>query len=85
MRFVDLASRYRSTILVTNISGRGEPVDGKSAMQMMLLEATQGSIVRIEARGDDAEAAAAALAALVESSFAPDAAQPPKPSAGHGG
>ena len=69
MRFVDLDCKYKAAISVVNISGRGEPVDGKSAMQMMLLEATQGSVLRIEARGEDAEAAVADLAALVESGF----------------
>jgi phosphotransferase system HPr (HPr) family protein len=69
MRFVDLPSRFRSTISVTNISKRPETVDGKSAMQMMLLEATQGSVLRIEAKGDDAEDAVEALAKLVESGF----------------
>ncbi len=76
MRFVDLASKYRATILVANISGRGEPVDGKSAMQMMLLEAIQGSILRIEARGEDADFAVSALAALIESGF--PASPPPR-------
>lgn len=69
MRFVDLASKYKATVLVSNVSGRGEPVDGKSAMQMMLLEAIQGSTIRIEARGEDAQAAVDALAALIESGF----------------
>ena len=69
MRFVDMASKYKATISVANISKRAEPVDGKSAMQMMLLEATQGSVLRIEARGEDAEAAVTDLAALVESGF----------------
>jgi phosphocarrier protein HPr len=69
MRFVDVASRFKATILVANVSGRAEPVDGKSAMQMMLLEATQGSVLRIDARGDDAEAAVAALAAVVQAGF----------------
>lgn len=69
MRFVDLASKFKASVCVANISGRAEPVDGKSAMQMMLLEATQGSNLRIEARGEDAEAAVVALAALIESGF----------------
>ena len=69
MRFVDVASKFRSAIAVTNVSKRCETVDGKSAMHMMLLEATQGSVLRIEARGDDAEAAVEALAKLVESGF----------------
>ena len=69
MRFIDVASRYQSKVSVMNVSGRGEKVDGKSAMQMMLLEATQGSLLRIEACGADAAAAVEALATLVESGF----------------
>ena len=69
MRFIDVASRFQSQVTVMNVSRRGEKVDGKSAMQMMLLEATQGSLLRIEASGPDAAAAVAALAALIESGF----------------
>ncbi len=69
MSFVDLALRYRSTITVTNTTRQGDAVDGKSAMQMMLLEATRGSVLRISACGDDAVVAADALAELVESGF----------------
>lgn len=72
MRFVDLASGYRSNVWVTNLSGKKERVDGKSAMHMMLLEATQSSILKIEAHGDDATEAVEALAALVEAGFDPD-------------
>ena len=69
MRFIDVASRFQSQVTVMNVSRRGEKVDGKSAMQMMLLEATQGSLLRIEASGPDAAAAVAALAALIDSGF----------------
>lgn len=69
MKFVDLAGRFSASVTVSNISRGGELVDGKSAMEMMLLEATQGCVLRIEARGDDAEAAAEALAALIRDSF----------------
>lgn len=73
MRFVDLASKFRSNISVTNISrGRAETVDGKSAMHMMLLEAAQGHVLRIQARGEDAESAAQALAQLVAEAFGMD-------------
>jgi len=72
MRFVDLASKYQSNVTVVNVTRGGERVDGKSAMQMMLLEATQGCVLRIEARGADAPEAAQALAALVEAGFNPD-------------
>ena len=66
MRFVDLASKYKSTITVANTSRRSEKLDGKSAMQLMLLEATQGNTLRIEAEGADALDAVGALAAFVE-------------------
>ena len=72
MRFVELACRFQSRIVVINTSRRGEKIDGKSPMNMMLLEATQGCVLRIEAVGEDAEAAVTALAALVESGFADD-------------
>jgi len=69
MRFVDLASGFASEIRVTNVTRGGETADGKSAMQMMLLEATQGSVLRIEAKGPDARKAVDALAALVDAHF----------------
>jgi len=69
MRFIDVASRFQSNVSVMNVTRRGEKVDGKSAMQMMLLEATQGCVLRIEARGSDAAAMVEALAVLVESGF----------------
>lgn len=73
MGFVDLASTFRSEITVTNVTRRGDKVDGKSAMQMMLLEATSGNVLRITARGADAIDAVEALAALVEAGFDRDA------------
>ena len=69
MRFVDLASSYSSRISVTNVTRSDERVDGKSAMEMMLLEATRGNVLRIEARGEDACTVVDALAALVEAGF----------------
>ena len=77
MRFVDLASRFQSSITVANVSRRGEKLDGKSAMQLMLLEATKGNILRIEAEGPDASNAVAALAGLVEDGFPVATPQPP--------
>ncbi len=73
MCFVDLASKYKSTVSVTNVSRGDEEVDGKSAMQMMLLEATQGSVLRIAARGEDARDAVDALSELVGAGFNMDA------------
>ena len=46
-------------------------------MQLMLLEATEGCVLEIEARGADAREAIESLAALVKAGFNPDAAHPP--------
>jgi phosphotransferase system HPr (HPr) family protein len=77
MRFVDLASTFQAGVTVVNITRDGETVDGKSAMHMMLLEATQGCVLRIEARGEDAREAVDALASLVKAGFKPN--PPPSP------
>lgn len=71
MRFVELANRFQSSVTVSNITRRAERVDGKSPMQMLLLEASKGCVLRIEALGADAEAMAEALAGLVTSGFDP--------------
>jgi len=66
MRFVDLAGQFQSQIQVK----KGQRVvDGKNPMEMMLLEATQGTVLEILADGPDAAAATEALAKLVESGF----------------
>ncbi|MGB0717000.1 MAG: HPr family phosphocarrier protein [Phycisphaerae bacterium] len=69
MAFVDVASRYAATVKVCNKSRNGEFVDGKSAMQMMLLEGTQGCVLQIVADGPDASEAVDALVRLIESGF----------------
>ncbi len=72
MRFVDLASTFESDIQVSNVSGNQERLDGKSAMHLMLLEATVGCKIRIEAVGDDAGQAVETLANLVKAGFNDD-------------
>ena len=44
-------------------------VDGTSIMDLMMLAAGPGTLLRIEAEGVDAEAALTALAALVDAGF----------------
>lgn len=66
MRFVDLASQFDSSI---DVCKGDRKVDGKSPMEMMLLEATKGTVLKFRARGHDAERAVAALAELVNSKF----------------
>lgn len=76
MRFVDLAATFRSNVTVRNITRDGEKLDGKSAMQMMLLVATPGCVLRIEASGEDARETVDTLAALVEAAFESGPSQP---------
>ena len=47
-------------------------VDGKSIMEMMLLAAMPGTVLRIEAEGDQAEACLDALAVLIGAKFHED-------------
>jgi len=66
MRFVDLASQYQSRVRVK----KGDcVVDGKNPMEMMLLEASQGSPMELLAEGPDAAGVLEALAALVAEGF----------------
>jgi phosphocarrier protein HPr len=66
MAFVDVASTYESQITVKK---GDQSVDGKSIMQMMMLAATQGTELLVEAIGPDAQAAIVALNELVNRKF----------------
>ena len=66
MRFVDVASQFGSAIQVKKDD---LVVDGKSPMEMMLLEAVQGTILHLIAEGEDAGQAVQALASLVNNKF----------------
>jgi phosphocarrier protein len=69
MQFVDVANQFKSEIKV--VKGGEEPgeADGKSIMHMIMLAATQGTPMTIQADGDDAEEAVAKLAKLFEDKF----------------
>jgi phosphocarrier protein HPr len=64
--FVKTASRYRSEVWVDK---DGEKVNGKSIMGLMMLAAGKGSVLEVEADGDDAETVLADLKKLVETAF----------------
>ena len=64
--FVKTASRYRSDVWVEK---DGEKVNGKSIMGLMMLAAGKGSVLEVEADGDDADAVLADLKKLVETAF----------------
>ncbi len=68
-KFVKLAASFAAEVEVTRDE---QTVDALSIMGLMMLAAGPGSIIHIRARGADAEAAAAALARLVETRFEED-------------
>jgi phosphocarrier protein len=65
-RFVHMASSFSARIRVAR--GARE-MDGKSIMGLLLLAASQGSLITISAAGADEAQALAALCALVERGF----------------
>ena len=69
MQFVDLANQFQSAVTVHKGGPEPAEADGKSVMQMIILAATEGTPLRIEADGEDAQAAVEKLAALFESKF----------------
>ena len=73
MRFVDVAQRFDSDIRVTSLKNEDETVDGKSAMELMVLGATKGTTLRIAATGIDAGRAVEALVGLVRNRFGTEA------------
>lgn len=68
MEFVDTASRFAASVTVRRLD-QSETVDGKSIMDIMMLAATRGTDLEVVCDGADADAAAKALAALVDRGF----------------
>ncbi len=69
MQFVDVANQFKSDIKVLKFGEEPGEADGKSVMQMIILAATEGTPMRIEADGEDADQAVAKLAELFQSKF----------------
>jgi len=69
MQFVDVANSFQSPVTVSRDGPDPIEVDGKSVMQMITLEATQGTVLHVKAQGEDAHAAVNKLAELFESKF----------------
>ena len=72
MQFVDVANGFKSAITVKKGGEEPGEADGKSVMQMIILAATEGTPLRIEADGEDAEAAVKALGDLFDEKFGED-------------
>jgi len=68
-KFVQMAESFAADIWVTR---EGQTVGGTSIMGLMMLAAGPGSEVEIRASGPDAQAALAALEALVREGFGED-------------
>jgi phosphocarrier protein len=69
MQFAETANRFGAAVTV--VKG-DERLNGKSVMEMMMLAAMPGTVLRVEAQGDDAEACLDALQALVAAKFNED-------------
>jgi phosphocarrier protein HPr len=69
-RFVHTANRFRSRVTA---SRNGRTMDGKSILGILLLAASEGSVLELAADGEDEAAAVAALAALVEGGLGDEA------------
>jgi phosphotransferase system HPr (HPr) family protein len=67
--FVKQAARFPCAISVSNLSGAGKGVNAKSILSVLTLGVQQGQVVRIEAEGDQAEAALQALGKLITDNF----------------
>ena len=71
MLLAERASTFASTIGIARADG-GDPVDGKSIMQLLMLAGTSGTVLGVTAEGDDAAAALASIAELIERGFEDD-------------
>lgn len=67
--FVQTANRFKSDVFVEK---DGNKVNGKSIMGVMMLAASQGSIIRVEVVGPDAREAMSELERLVDDGFGED-------------
>jgi phosphocarrier protein len=65
-QLVQTANRYRSEI---HVEKDGMQVNGKSIMGVLTLAAAKGSQIVVSCEGEDAEAAMAALAKVIEAGF----------------
>jgi len=65
-RFVQVANRFRADV---DVEKDGQVVNGKSIMGVLMLVASQGSVITVRAKGEDADDALAHLAELINSKF----------------
>jgi phosphocarrier protein len=68
-KIVEAAARFQSVITVMK---DGQSVDARSIMGLMMLAASLGCEIEIDAQGPDAESALTAILALVDAKFGED-------------
>ncbi|MCA9243693.1 MAG: HPr family phosphocarrier protein [Phycisphaerales bacterium] len=66
MRLVDTVGKYSATV---RLQVEERVADASSAMELLMLVATQGSMVRVTADGDQADEAADAVVQLIDNGF----------------
>ncbi len=64
--WVQTVGRFKSEV---SVLFEGQRVDGKSVLELMTLGAPQGSVLQVEAKGEDARELVAALKELAENRF----------------
>ncbi len=69
MQIVETSNRFASDI---GIRKGGHRVNAKSIMEVMTLEAVKGTLLVLEAQGEDADEALEALARIVQEKFNED-------------
>jgi phosphocarrier protein len=65
-KFVTTASEFNADIKVIK---EDRSVNGKSIMGVMMLAASKGTAIKVQADGDDAESALASIEALINNYF----------------
>lgn len=66
---VQMVNRFSAQV---TLSKDGQTTDGRSIMGVLMLAATQGSKIQVEATGEDAERAVRAIERLIDSRFNED-------------
>lgn len=68
-KFVETAAKFNAEVTVTK---GGDSVSGRSIMGLMMLTASLGTTIELEAVGDDAQEALKALLTLIAARFHED-------------
>jgi Phosphotransferase System HPr (HPr) Family len=68
-KFVQTAASYPCEIFVRNVTDNGKAVNAKSILSVLTLGVNQNCVIELEANGEKADEALAAIKALSETGF----------------